>query len=164
NGTLQLSESIVASSTAYIAGGIINAGVLTLTDSIVQGNSAFDAGGLANGGLLVITNSLVVGNQARRDGGGGWNDSGIGLIYNSTISGNAACNSDCTLPFGRMINAPTYGYPSHGGGIDSYLGMLLIANSSILNNEVLYGNGAIHLYSPAEFSNVTISGNTDSLV
>src|SRR6266851_3831568 len=89
DGTLTLSNSTLASNSAFDGGGIYNNGTLTLSNSTLASNSsAFDGGGILNSGTLTFNNSTLAGNSANY--GGGIYNTGTLTFSNSTLASNSA--------------------------------------------------------------------------
>jgi hypothetical protein len=129
-GTLTLTNSSVADSTARTGGGIYNSGTLTVAGSTISGNSAADptsaaGGGFFNTGTLIIVDSTISGNQASAvglrsaNGGGIINSGGTLIVLNSSIT----------------LNRAGPGPASSGGGIAG-------GGSRHLRNSILAGNTA----------------------
>ena len=74
-GSLSISDCIVAGNSATEWGGAINnwIGSMTSTNCTVSGNRASGAGGIFNNATLLIRNSTISGNTASNDGGGIYN-------------------------------------------------------------------------------------------
>lgn len=96
-GTLMLTNSIVSNNRALlgegfqgVGGGIANFGTLTISNSAVISNTGFVGGGLYNSGILMVTNTTISGNAARNDGGGITNNTGTLSLNNVTIASNTA--------------------------------------------------------------------------
>jgi hypothetical protein len=133
---------------------------LTIRNSIVHGNYTSSAGGgiyndAANGGsaTLTIMNSTIDGNGAAYndipvgggEGGGVYNDAGIGTITNSVVSNN-----------GAGVNEE---FPAGSGGGISNRGTMTIIESTIKNNGVFWIGGGIANSGTLTITGSTISGN-----
>jgi hypothetical protein len=94
-GTVNLSNSTVSSSSALEGGGIWNGetGVLTISGSTIAGNEATSSygGGIASFGIAELVNTTISGNRAANAGGGFANlGSADATLYNATLSDNEA--------------------------------------------------------------------------
>jgi hypothetical protein len=151
-----------------LGGGIYNSGTLTIIQSTVSGNSVSRArmdsgaagGGIYNAGRLTITNSTLGGNQAvdywpagTPYGGGLANENGTVMIYNSTVSQNAAIFH---TPFG-IVGA-------NGGGIYNSTTAPTLQNSIVANNTWggnCNGNVTSHGYNMSSDSTCNFNGSGD---
>lgn len=139
------------------AGVFANSNFVTIINSVIRDNVANDAffgcdgsggagGGIAalcGGAFYTIINSAIVNNTARF-GGGAVFVNGFQTILNSTFSGNQATD-------------PT----ALGGAIMSFADRTYISNSTIANNTVRPGGGALALFSAYnELKATLLQGNT----
>jgi hypothetical protein len=172
-GTLLIAGSSVTDChTLFNGGGISNEGSLTVTDSVIAGNTAgFTGGGIAmglafpsnsasvsgsrisgntavvGGGLMVWTGTLSVadttfsGNSANSGGGLAALATNVGplVVTGSTFSGNTATQPD-----------------AHGAAIHSQASSLTIRNSTLAGNT----GGAISNTGSVLLDHTTISDNT----
>lgn len=138
NGALSVSKSTISGNEAARAGGAIETvnGITSVTKSELTGNTAGSAPG--NGGgmhvsggaaIVSIDQTVVADNVAALEGGGLWAGAGgsIMTVTSSTISGNVANGTDA-------ING--------GGGLFNKGGELIVANSSITDNQADMGSGS----------------------
>jgi hypothetical protein len=147
DGKLAISNSIIASSSAYRGGGILNNGTLLLTDSSVLGNSAIGynggGGGIYSRGTLTVTDCTVADNSTDWLGGGivgvagsTMTISGTDVIHNSGGAGAGGICTDCKTQ--NTLTNSTVAYNSAGGtgggGIGIYGGWMTIVNSTIAYN------------------------------
>ena len=189
-GTLTLTNSTVSGSSAgrdtgcrtddpnllcSEGGGIWNAGTLTLMDSTVSGNSAPFGGGVSNrDGSLTVIDSAVrmnsaegcrVGDAFCSFGGGVWN-SGMMMIENSTVSGNASDWGGGI--FNRGVREPTLRNSTvsgnsagfDGGGLLNFETLKLINITAADNIAGQSGGGIANEAGTLEVTNSTVSGNT----
>jgi hypothetical protein len=179
SGALTLTNSTVSGNVAIgggasnsTGGGIDNTGYLVVTGSTISGNDIPTngrgsglGGGIYNGGasaVLLVTSSSITGNTAgagdhdtRRGAGGGiYNSGGTVAVTNSTVSGNAAIDTD-VIAFG-------------GGGIYN-AGTLAVTNSTVSGNTASLllglasgGGGGIYNAGTLSLSSSTLSGNSAS--
>jgi hypothetical protein len=163
-GSVMLSNSTVSGNTAASyaeGGGINNGGTLSMTNSTVADSSAFGGGGISNGGTLTLTNSMVDGNTATSNGGGGISNGGGGtlMLANCTVSGNSATGSyldggggidnfsgTLTLTNSTVVSntivSNTADVASLGGGIYINASSLLtLTNSTVSGNRADIGGG-----------------------
>ena len=162
NGTLGALPTIIDATTSINGGG--TAGAVTITglgassltisgSDITNVNNAtrdFNIFNIAAGGNLLISGVTVSGGQQINNGGGFFN-SGILTVNNSTISGN-------TVNFSS-------GSTGSGGGIFNFNGILTVNNSTISGNAAGFFGGGIGTSSggTVTVSNSTISGNTGDI-
>jgi hypothetical protein len=144
NGSLNLSNSVVADNHAAFDGaGIFSSGLLIVSDSTITNNSVDDdGGGIENTGSMTLIDSTVSDNQAGSTGAGIAN-SGVLNVTNSTISGNrAAGNGGGIINSGAVAlnNATIVGNSS--GGESAGGGIFHSGNSAILRNSILAANRA----------------------
>ena len=190
-GTLTLTNSTVSGSSAgrrdtgcrtddpnllcSEGGGIWNAGTLTLMDSTVSGNSAPFGGGVSNReGSLTVIDSAVRMNSAKgcrvgdafcSFGGGVWN-SGMLMIENSTVSGNASDWGGGI--FNRGVREPTIRNSTisgnsagfDGGGLLNFETLTLIDSTVADNVAGQSGGGIANEAGTLEVTNSTLSGNS----
>jgi hypothetical protein len=100
NGTVTIIQSILANNlaTREFGGGIYNFGysvsnaTVYLANSTLSGNGAADGGGIFNDfGLVMLANSTVTSNtDVQADGGGIYNDSGLVELGSTILNGNAS--------------------------------------------------------------------------
>jgi len=143
-GILNLEGVTVANGSAFIGGGVDNAGTLTITNSTFSGNSAGAGGGGAifnNIGPLTITNSTFSGNSTSGIGGAIRNHSGQVTIASTNFSGNSAGAGG-------------------GGAIFNYIGPFTIIDSTLSGNSALGGGGGIKNIGMLTVTNTTFSGNS----
>ncbi len=109
DGNLAISNSVIASSSAYRGGGILNNGTLMLTDCSLTGNSAIGynggGGGIYSRGTLTVTDCTVANNSTDWLGGGivgvagsTMTISGADVIHNSGGAGAGGICTDCKTP------------------------------------------------------------------
>ncbi len=152
-GTLNFNFSTLNSNAASgDGGGISNSGGLSVFGSTLSNNSASgDGGGIAddgsNGSIAVVFASTLAFNVANGAGGGA-SSAGFLAVGNSTVSNNSA--------------------GLDGGGIDSFLGLLLVTSSTITGNTADSGasfsgfGGGISAFSFAsEVDSSIVAGNFD---
>ncbi|WP_157578353.1 right-handed parallel beta-helix repeat-containing protein [Rudaea cellulosilytica] len=148
-GTMVLSNSTVASSTAGDGGGIYNGGTMAVEGSLVVGNAgnggAFSdtdglGGGISNSGTMTVNNSTVSGNTAPGvywwgvAGGGIFNDEGMVTVTASTISGNTV-----------------------GSGVVNLNGNVIIENSTVSGNTGSTGLGGGGIFNASFGAHATLS-------
>jgi len=143
-GTLILSNSIVANSTASNGGGIAFAGSLTLNDSTVRDNIASNGGGgIWNlNGALTLNNSTISGNTTGEGGGGIKDDGFMTILNNSTVSGNTASGNGGGINYGSntlILNNSSVG-GNTAGGMGGGLGSDSTGGIVTLQNTILSGN------------------------
>lgn len=165
HGTLTLTDVIVRGAsldpvaTGAGGAGIFNAefATLTLVRTLVTQNFALahaGGGGLFNNldGTVTISDSTFHDNKIGVHGGAIYNNGGVMVISNSTISGNEAITGNG----GGIMNI--------GASIDftEFLAELTITNSTISGNTSGSSGGGIndHARSVVRLNNVTITGNT----
>ena len=133
---------------ATTGGGILNNGTLTLTNVVIAGNGATYGGGVYNGGgTLHVGSSTLGGNYADGIAGGGiYNAGGIVSIGNSTLSNNRSrygggiYNGGGRLTLtnsalsGNAASADYNGRGGYGGGIYNSAGSVTISNSIVSGN------------------------------
>lgn len=190
-GTLTLTNSTVSGSSAgrrdtacrtddpnllcSEGGGIWNAGTLTLMDSTVSGNSAPFGGGVSNReGSLTVIDSAVRMNSAKgcrvgdafcSFGGGVWN-SGMLMIENSTVSGNASDWGGGI--FNRGVREPTIRNSTisgnsagfDGGGLLNFETLTLTDSTVADNIAGQSGAGIANQAGTLKVTNSTLSGNS----
>ena len=134
-----------AAGTIIDGGGIdrvfhIASGTVTISGVTVQsgGNTGFGAG-ILNQGTLTLTNSTVSDNSAEDHGGGIYN-SGTLTVINSMVSDNSG-----VLRGGGIYN--------HNGGL------LLVRNSTVIENTSEQGGGIYNLGGIATVTNTFVNGN-----
>jgi CSLREA domain-containing protein len=135
-GTLTVSNSTFAGTSANIGGAISNAGNLTVNNSTFFRNAAkfLGAGIYNNGGTVTVNNSTFFRNQAAA-GGGIYNENGGTVtVSNSTLSENV-----------------------NGAGIFNFGGTVTVSNSTITGNSDVEAPGGINN------SNNDISGDEASV-
>lgn len=139
DGALELISTRVISNTAdeFAGGGIRSGGALTVTGSLIAGNTAGHGGGIESEGTLLLRDSVVADNQ-----GGGVASAGQASVRRALISGNTARGS--------------------GGGIASFSGSLLVADSTIISNTAELGGG-IRSSGTLSVTNSLIRGNGGEL-
>ena len=141
-GTLKVYHTTISAS-SYInssPGAIYNEGAAELLDITITNSASYYAGGgiLNMGGTLSLIKSTLRENPARYGGGAIDQNGGSMLILGSTIDRN---------------------YAPVGAGILSEKGRLVIANSTISNNEGYESEAAIYAAGPVTITNTTISSN-----
>lgn len=143
---------------------------LTIRNGFVSWQSGGKGAGIYNSGYLVVTNSTITGNvssvscQGRfpicsvAAGGGIYNSAGAQLtIRQSTVNNNSAYKQCLSNPCGAAAD---------GGGIYN-AGVLIVSDSTLAGNSVLYAGGLVHWGRGGGISNyyngtVTISNSTIS--
>ncbi len=129
-GQLTLNYSTVSSSgtESTNGGGIYNSGTATLNSSTVRNNIAWYGGGIYNdNGILLLRDSTLSGNASLLGWGGGiFNYLGTVTLENSTVSGNRVAD----------------GYD--GGGIYNRDGILMLVNTTITNNQAGDRGGGLY--------------------
>ncbi len=156
NGTLTVSNSVLANNGGLYGGAISNYGTLTVTASTFSGNSATGTGSKGGGifnfnysASLTTIDSIFVDNTASSGGGGVYNYHGAVTVTNSTFSGNSAVT---------------------GGGIcgGGYGAVLIVTASTFSGNSAGRGGGiSIEDTNPTVVTEVTdsmFSGNSASSV
>lgn len=148
-GTMVLSNSTVASSTAGVGGGIYNGTSMVVEGSLVVGNSGNGGaysdtdglgGGIFNSGTLTVNNTTVSGNTAPGvywwgvAGGGIFNDEGMVTVTASTISGN-----------------------TFGSGVVNLNGNVIIQNSTVSGNTGSTGFGGGGIFNASFGAHATLS-------
>ncbi|HSJ58072.1 MAG TPA: SdrD B-like domain-containing protein [Anaerolineae bacterium] len=151
DGIVTLYASSLRNNHASEGGGIYSAGQLFVTLSTVADNTAFWGAGIINQNEMQLIDTTVSGNIADFEGGG-IRHFGTGSIARSTIVSNRALD-----PQGGT-----------GGGITVWGGELQISNSTLSNNQALFG-GAIHLLgievnTTLTVTHTTVTSNTSGLV
>ena len=179
-GTLAMTKTTVSGNSTNdfvnalggLGGGIYNSGTLTVTQSTVNANNVSRArisdspagAGIYNTRRLTITNSTLSGNQAADHwpagppfGGGLANENGTAMIYNSTISLNAA-----------IYHTPNGTFGAFGGGIyNKSTTAPTLQNSIVANNTGntgeanCYGNVTSHGFNMSSDSSCTFNGPGD---
>jgi hypothetical protein len=149
NGTVTLTQSLVAWNDASMGGGVFNTGQFLGQDSMLRGNSSgVYGGGLANTGTgkVELSGMTVFENQTDGYGAGLLNELGSMDITNVTVSGNIAPN------YVGIANV-------------NETALMTITNSTIAENIVSEGGtrygGVVNLYGIASLLN-TIVANNDS--
>ena len=142
NGTLTLTNCMIADNSAEIVGGgIFNDGSLAIYDSTISSNSSNGwGGGIHNGGSasLTIAGSMIADNHASQFGGAIRNDGAL-TISNSTITNNRA---------------------DDGGGGIANLGILTLTNSTVSSNSALLHAGGIQNMDDLGGGELTITGSS----
>ncbi len=140
-------------------------GTFTATQLNLWQNTSSDGAGIYNNGNLTLTDSLLVANAANEDGGGIYHRNGIGIVRNTTFSGNNANGSgggiylydgNLTLTNCSLIDNSAVEW---GGGIENNRGDLTLGNTIISNNLATKGSelGEYDGYDDARFDNSFIS-------
>jgi hypothetical protein len=148
--TLTVDDAIITGNRAEQGAGIENAGTITINRSTVSKNSAdggYDTygGGIFNSSTarLMINDSTLVGNVAHGEfvyGGAIYNEGGVLVINNSTLTRNKA--------------------PGYGGAIvNDYQGTVTISNSTISENTASSGGGSAVAGFPMTFQNSIVADN-----
>ena len=177
-GTLAVSNSVLAGNHALMAGGAIynESGTLTVTATTFSANSATTGGGgiYNSAGTLTITGSNFSSNSSPIEfpGGGGaiYNNAGMLAVTGSTFTANSAYKGGSIINLGTtMVSNCTFSANSAflGGGIYSN-GPLTVNNSAFTSNFTLVeslssarspGSGA-GIYN--ELAMLTVMGSTFS--
>jgi hypothetical protein len=175
-GTLNLVDSAISGSGAFIGGGgISNDGTVKLyANSSITGNSATRGGGISNAGSVTLNdNSSITGNSAR-GGGGIFNTSSgsVTLNHNSSITGNGAGSGDggifnmgsVTLNDDSSITGNSGGLGVGGISNSSGGSVTLNDSSSIADNAGGFlGGGIVNGGSVTLNDNSSITGNSADL-
>lgn len=141
--------TILNGSTAYLGGGVQNAGTLVLRQVTLEGNAAGNGGGLANitGAAATISRSLINANTTTGLGGGGILNSGTLTVIGTVFSANTAPingggvntqASGVTKLIQTTVAHNTSG--SLGGGI-SNLGTTSLERTVVYSNQGSAGGG-----------------------
>jgi len=184
-GTLTVSYTTIAGSSAAIGGGISNQGTLTVSNATITGSSAATGGGIDNeGGTLTVSGSTISGNTATLGGGIDIFNGSTVTLSSSTISGNIGGGIDsggtvtvnnCTLSgnstngfAGGIRNSGTLtlssstlsgNFAAIGGGIDND-GTLTVNNCTLSGNSASNSGGGINNAGTVTVNNCTLSGNS----
>ncbi|HEV3184795.1 MAG TPA: choice-of-anchor Q domain-containing protein [Xanthobacteraceae bacterium] len=156
-GNVNLDGLTITGGYAYVHGGGVSLGQgaygpanVFISHSVITNNQSVYGGGISvdNGDALSLSNSVIAGNYAFLVGGGIANQGAL-TMRDTTVSGN------------------TSGYI--GGGVaNSYVGTLVVVNSTISNNQItssvagpLYDSAGAGLYNAgvAALANTTIASN-----
>jgi hypothetical protein len=129
-------------------GGIQNEGTLTLTDTLIASNAANRGGGIYNKSSLTVLRSTFASNLSNLDGGGLYNDDGDVLLANSTFYGNTASGNGGavfsvtqTTRYLTIINATVYkNGADEGGGLFLPGGNPAVISNSIIATSIMGGN------------------------
>ena len=142
---------------AYVAGGIDNAGTMTVTNSTVAGNEAYQGGGIENGdyygesGHLTLSNDTVTTNFAAYGSGGGifmangqYSTTGGSTLtlFNTLVAGDYASGngsdplSNDVLPFGPDIQVYSGTVSGSNNLIGDGQGLTGISNGDAGHNQV----------------------------
>jgi hypothetical protein len=152
NGTVNLTNSLVANNNADFGGGIGNfAGKLTLANSTVSGNSATNnGGGLDNfgvGSVVTVTNSTITANRSDSDGNNIGTGGGIGTfggvvsLFNTIVAGNfKGIGTNADEVFGILAATST----NNLIGGDAKLAPLALNGGPTLTHMLLVGSPAIN--------------------
>jgi len=172
-GTLTVSDSIIAGNTARNGGAILNnaGGTLTVTNSTLSSNTALGGfgGGILNRGNLAVSNSTFSNNTSFNGGGILNTNSGTLTVTNSTLSGNTASANgggifnDSTGVFtlsNSTLSGNTAGYT--GGGIRNSSGIVTVTNSTISSNTSDFSAGISATGGTTAVTNSTLFGNVAS--
>ena len=164
NGTLMVSDCMLAGNLSFVGGAINNAGTLTITDSSFSGNAALSGGAVLNVGTMTVTTSTFAGNGAGFSAtatkgccgdGGAISNGGTLTIVDSTFSGNGAIEG------GGIFN----------GGTTAGSGILTVINSTFSGNHSDFAyrfgapigggyGGAIYSSGTLQVTDSTLSGNS----
>jgi PKD repeat protein len=168
-GSLTLIGSMIFDNEAAVNGGGISVrgGSLIVRGSQITGNQALVGGGIHNGHWSSAeirnegnTPSVISENVALEGGGGGIDNDGSLFLAKSTVSDNVAFygggiqNSNHMEITDSIISGNVA--TANGGGIENYLGNLLIIDSTLQTNHTDNRGGAIS----NEYGTVTISEST----
>lgn len=129
-------------------GGIYNQSnqPVTIVDSIVAGNfSGFDGGGIyhnLDAGQMTLDRVTVSNNQAEGNGAGIHNGGTLSMV-NTTIAQNVS---------NGLVNG-------EGGGIYHKVGSLTLTNSTVVQNEAVYGGGIFQFSGPTTVKNTILADN-----
>ena len=149
DGNLAISNSVIASCSAYRGGGILNNGTLMLIHSSILGNNAIGynggGGGIYSRGTLTVTDCTFANNSTDWYGGGivgvaggTMTITGTDVVHNSGVMGAGGIFNDCKTP--NTLTNSTVAYNSAGGtgggGIGIYGGWMTIVNSTIAYNNL----------------------------
>jgi hypothetical protein len=169
-GTLTVNNSIIRNNRAEgVGGGIGNFGILTVNNSTVKDNIAkLEGGGIGNNNYdntnaVTVNNSIISGNSTggSQDGSGsGGGTAAVGVIINSTITGNSAGGDGGGISRAFLVINSTISNNSageDGGGIAL---ARLVINSTIDSNSALSGGGIYNVGLSSSVINSTISGNS----
>ncbi len=138
--TITGGSALGAGGTSGLGGGIDNQGTLTLSTSTVAASSAIDGGGIANetGATLTLEESTLSGNSGTS--GGGLYNAGAANLVNDTIAQNSGLDGGGVFNTGtfQSVNvtiadntAQTGGL---GGGIDAAGGATTLYNTLVAAN------------------------------
>ena len=175
-----ISDSLIISNSAPLAGGIGNMGVMVIEASDILSNTADRGAGIGNGLLLQVHGSHIAYNVAADIGGGIGNDGGTNFgigqatIVDTVIEHNQAGRGGGIGQAGVLTltnsvlqkNTATV----RGGGISIGNGLTVLSNSQILSNVAPSGGGIFNtsetqygqlLPSVSTFSKLTIRDNSN---
>jgi hypothetical protein len=169
-GTVTVSDSSIFRNEANNQGGGVNnrAGSFTITNSDIQQNGLSEGSGVAvTSGTMTIVGTTISDNHGDSNGGGILALGGTLNVLNSTISANSTGSSGGGIFVGfataTVTNSAVFGNTaeSSGGGIavSSTDGTLTVTNSTIANNEAVFGGG-LRNSGTATLRNATLVGNT----
>jgi large repetitive protein len=172
-GTLTISDSVIAENVAGVGGGISNQGVVTILHSELLSNTA----GLQGGGLYyepyspwtfgvtaTISDSLVSGNSAPQGGGVYAAGGGILAVYQSEVISNTATGDGGGLNLlgtRALISATTVAANSAtqaGGGIFAF-GEVTVTASTLQANIAGSFGGGLHNQVWVNVEGGAITGN-----
>jgi 6-phosphogluconolactonase (cycloisomerase 2 family) len=142
--TIRNTAAAALNSRIFSISGTATVGISGMT--LTGGNAMGDGGAINSSGILIIRNCLLSGNASTSFGGGIRNvNPGIMRIINSTLSGNTVTASG-----------------NGGGGIDNN-STLFVTNSTISGNVILLGTssgGGIWTSGELTITNSTITNNS----
>lgn len=155
-GTLEMVDCTITSSSALSGGGLYNAGTATLDDCTLTSNTATSGSGggitngpLANKAVLIATGSTIAGNTASLNGGGVYNN-GTAALTDTTIADNFA-------------NQGTSLLDSNGGGVNNTGTATLVACTITGNTTTAAGGGVYNGGlgpNAMTLDNTIVAGNT----
>jgi hypothetical protein len=168
SATLTLSGLTLTHGRASFGGAIRNDGALNVQKTTLADNSSTDhAGAVLNIGTLAIENSTFEGNSSAANGGAIANLATL-TIGTSTFVENEAATGPCCAAGGAIDNEGTLtvdrstfarNSATDGGAIANST-VLILRNSTLTDNDAMFGGGISTGSATATLDNDTISDNT----
>jgi hypothetical protein len=164
-GTLTLTDTVVAANVATTGAGLSNTGVLTLIDTDVANNAAqVNDGGILNTGTLAVLDSTISGNTAVVGNGGVASYGGNVTLINSEVTGNTATGAGGLGNYAggtmTVLRSVITGNSATGAGGVLNEANLTVIDSTLAANKANLGGGLVNLGGATTLIDSTVTGNS----